>query len=306
MMENTKTAASARHKVQICRQDRIYYTISYILIGLLTLLVLYPIVFVISASFSSGSAVGSGKVWLWPVQPSLLGYKAVLQYRNVWLGYRNTIFYTVVGTLINIAMTMICAYPLARKGLRGGRFFTLLFTFTMIFGGGMIPGYILVKNLKMLNTVWAMLIPGAMSVYNMIVARTFIQNTIPDELLEAAKMDGCSDARFFFQIVVPLSKAVIAVLALWYAVGHWNAYFNAFLYLSNKQLYPLQIFLKDILVQNQISTETMDPEIAQQLQNMQDLMKYSMIVIATVPVFCFYPFAQKYFVKGVMIGSVKG
>ena len=296
MMENTKTAAPARRKMRLCRQDRIYYTISYILIGLLTLLVLYPIIYVVSSSFSSGKAVASGKVWLLPVEPSLLGYKAVLKYRNVWLGYRNTIFYTVVGTLINIAMTMACAYPLARKGLRGRKFFTFLFTFTMIFSGGMIPGYILVKNLHMINTVWAMLIPGAMSVYNMIVARTFIQNTIPDELLEAAKMDGCSDARFFFQIVVPLSKAVIAVLALWYAVGHWNAYFNAFLYLSNKQLYPLQIFLKDILVQNQFSADMLDPEVAQAMQNMQDLLKYSMIVIATVPVFCFYPFAQKYFV----------
>ncbi len=170
----------------------------------------------------------------------------------------------------------------------------------------MIPGYLLVKQLHMINTVWAMLLPGAMSVYNMIVTRTFIQSTIPDDLLEAAKIDGCSDARFFFRIVLPLSKAVIAVIALFYAVGHWNAYFNAFLYLSDKNLYPLQIFLKDILVQNQFSSDLVDPEIVAEMQNMQAILKYSMIVVSTAPLFCFYPFAQKHFVKGVMIGSVKG
>ncbi|MGI5856054.1 MAG: carbohydrate ABC transporter permease [Candidatus Merdivicinus sp.] len=296
----------AKSKPRDCRQDIIYYGFCYTVIAILTLLVLYPIVYVVSASFSSGAAIAAGRVWLYPVDFSLRGYQAVLKYRNVWIGYRNTIFYTVVGTAINIILTLICAYPLARKSLRGRSLFTFLFTFTMIFSGGMIPGYLLVKQLHMINTVWAMLLPGAMSVYNMIVTRTFIQSTIPDDLLEAAKIDGCSDARFFFRIVLPLSKAVIAVIALFYAVGHWNAYFNAFLYLSDKNLYPLQIFLKDILVQNQFSSDLVDPEIVAEMQNMQAILKYSMIAVSTAPLFCFYPFAQKHFVKGVMIGSVKG
>ena len=156
-----------------------------------------------------------------------------------------------------------------------------------------------------MNTIWAMLLPGCMSVYNMIVARTFIQQNIPNELLEASKMDGCSDARFFFQVVLPLSKAIIAVLALWYAVGHWNAYFNAFLYLSDKELFPLQLFLKSVLVQNEFAT-MIDPELAEQMTEMRNLIKYALIVVSTAPLFAFYPFVQKYFVKGVMIGSVKG
>lgn len=292
-------------RLRSCRQDRIYYALCYTVISVLTLSVLYPIVYIVSASFSSGAAIAAGRVWLFPVEFSLRGYQAVLKYDNVWIGYRNTIFYAVVGTVINVVMTLICAYPLARKNLRGRKFISLLFTFTMIFSGGMIPGYMLVKHLNMINTVWAMLIPGAMSVYNMIVTRTFLQTTISDYLLEAAKIDGCSDFRFFFLIVLPLSKAVIAVIALFYAVGHWNAYFNAFLYLTDKNLYPLQIFLKDILVQNQFSADLVDPEIVAEMQNMQAILKYSMIVVSTVPLFCFYPFTQRHFVKGVMIGSVK-
>lgn len=294
-----------RRGLRSCRQDRVYYALCYTFISVLTLSVLYPIVYIISASFSSGAAIAAGRVWLFPVEFSLRGYQAVLKYDNVWIGYRNTIFYAVVGTMVNVAMTLICAYPLSRKNLRGRKWISLLFTFTMIFSGGMIPGYMLVKQLNMVNTVWAMLSPGAMSVYNMIVTRTFLQTTISDYLLEAAKIDGCSDFRFFFLIVLPLSKAVIAVIALFYAVGHWNAYFNAFLYLTDKNLYPLQIFLKDILVQNQFSADLVDPEIVAEMQNMQAILKYSMIIVSTVPLFCFYPFTQRHFVKGVMIGSVK-
>ena len=285
--------------------DKLFYFFSYLLVGLLTILVLYPIVYVVSASFSSPEAVSRGKVWLWPVDFSLSGYTAVLKYRDVWIGYRNTVFYTIVGTMINLVMTMSCAYPLARKRLHGKGPVMFLFTFTMLFGGGMIPNYILIKNLKLMNTIWAMLLPGCMSVYNMIVARTYIQSNIPDELLEASKMDGCGDAKFFFRIVLPLSKAVIAVLGLWYAVGHWNAYFNAFLYLSNKELFPLQLFLKNVLVQNDFAT-MIDPDLAERMQEMRNLIKYSLIVVSTAPLFAFYPFVQKYFVKGVMIGSVKG
>jgi multiple sugar transport system permease protein/putative aldouronate transport system permease protein len=204
-------------------------------------------------------------------------------------------------------MTLICAYPLARRGLPHRGVITFFITFTMLFNGGMIPSYILLRDLRMLNTVWALLIPGTISVYSMIIARTFIANSIPDELLEATQIDGCSDFKYFFLFVLPLSKAVIAVLAMQYAVGHWNAYFNAFIYLTKQELYPLQIFLREILVMNQIAaSDIVDPEAAVAMQGMADLLKYSLIVISTAPILCIYPFFQKYFVKGVMIGSIKG
>ena len=221
--------------------------------------------------------------------------------------YVNTIFYTVFGTLINIAVTMLCAYPMARANWPMKKGFTAFFMFTMFFSGGMIPTYLLVSSMKLVNTRWALLLPGAMSIYNMIIARTFIQNSIPQELLEASQIDGCSDAKYFFSIVLPLSKAIIAVLTLYYAVGHWNAYFNAFIYLSNRALYPLQIILREILIENSIDAESlMDEEMAAQKAGLADLLQYSLIVVSTAPILCIYPFVQKYFIKGVMIGSVKG
>lgn len=296
-----------KKRIKACWQDNVFNAFTYVVVAILTLLVLYPIIYVVSASFSNSNAVAQGSVWLWPVDFTLDAYKAVLEYKDLWLGYRNTIFYTVVGTIINIIITMLCAYPMARKDLKGRNALSMYFTFTMLFSGGMIPNYLLVKTLGMTNTIWAMLIPGAMSVYNMIVARTFIQSNIPDELLEAAKIDGCDDFKFMYQVVLPLSKAIIAVLALWYAVGHWNSYFNAFLYITDNELYPLQIFLKEILVQSQISSEAISNAAdAVEMQNMKLLLKYAVIVVSTVPLFAFYPLAQKHFVKGVMIGSVKG
>ena len=292
---------------RISNSDKIFYTVIGIVMFILTISVLYPIVYIISASFSSSAAVTEGRVWLWPVDFSLEAYKAVFAYKDLWLGYRNTIFYVVVGTIMNVAVELVCAYPLARKDLWGKSAISFLFTFTMLFGGGMIPNYILVKNLGMLNTPWALLIPGLMSVYNVIVARTFIQNNIPEELLEASQIDGCNDFQFFFKMVLPLSKAIIAVLTLWHAVGHWNSYFSAFLYITDEKLYPLQVFLKEILVQSNMNTEVVgDVADALQMQNLKQLLKYAIIVVSTVPLFAFYPFVQKHFVKGVTIGSVKG
>ena len=294
-------------KIKTGKEDRVFYTIVYSVVIILTLLVLYPIIYVISASFSSGNAVAEGRVWLWPVEFSLEAYKVVLGYSDLWIGYRNTIFYTGVGTILNVAMTLICAYPMARKNLVGRSFLSFVFVFTMMFGGGMIPSYLLVKNLGMTNTIWSMMIPGIMSVYNMLVARNFIQSNIPDELLEASIVDGCNDYRFFFDIVLPLSKSIIAVLALWYAVGHWNSYFSAFLYLTDKELYPLQIYLKEILVQSKIDTSQVGDSLdAMQMASLKELMKYAVIVVSSVPLFALYPFVQKHFVKGVMVGSVKG
>lgn len=280
-----------------------------VLVGLTLffLAVLYPCLFVLSASFSSGKAVQAGKVYLLPVDFSLDGYKTVFHTNTVWLGYANSIFYTVVGTFINVVMTMIAAYCLSRPDVPGRNGFMLLFTFTMFFNGGMIPSYMLVQSLGMLNTRWALLVPGALGVFNMIVARTFIQSSIPGELLEAAKIDGCSDIQYFNRIVIPLSKAIIAVLILFYGVGHWNAYFNAMIYLHDKALYPLTLFLRDILMADQIDPSTVqDPELQAQIAQSAGVIKYALIVVSMVPVMLIYPFIQKYFVKGVMIGSIKG
>ncbi|WP_321004324.1 carbohydrate ABC transporter permease [Eisenbergiella porci] len=244
---------------------------------------------------------------MWPVDFSLEGYKAVFHTPSVWIGFRNSLFYTIAGTLINILVTMIAAYSLARPDLPGRNGIMLFFTFTMFFSGGMITGYMLVRSLHILNTIWAMLIPGALGVYNLIIARTFIESNIPTELLEAAQMDGCSDIRFFANIVLPLSKAVIAVLVLFYGVSHWNSYFNAMIYLNDKELYPLTIYLKEILMASQIDPSTVaDPELQNQIARMAAVIKYALIVVSMIPILILYPFIQKYFVKGVMIGSVKG
>lgn len=294
------------HPIRDTLGDRLFYAGCYLITALFMLAVLYPLVYILSASFSSAEAITSGRMWLYPVDFSLVGYKYILKYDAIWLGYRNTLLYTFAGTLINVAMTMTCAYGLSRRGMLGRRFFTMIFTFTMIFSGGMIPNYLLMKDLRLLNTVWCMLLPGAISAYNLIVAKTFIENSIPGDLLEAARIDGCSDVRFFFSIVLPLSKAILAVLLLMYAAAHWNAYFNAFLYLTDKKLYPLQIFLRQILVQSNMSADMLDPEAMAQMQTLQQILKYAVIVVSTAPMLCLYPFVQKYFRQGVMIGSIKG
>ncbi len=287
--------------------DRFFIVIVFLILTLFFIAVLYPCVFVIGASFSSGTAVQAGRVILFPVEPTLEGYKTVLNTPTVWVGYRNSIVYTVVGTLINLALTMTAAYCLSRKDLPGRNFIMLAFSFTMFFSGGLIPMYIQVTNLKLLNTMWSLLLPGAISVYNLIVARTFIVNSIPTELLEASQIDGCSDFRYYLSIVLPLSGAIIAVEALFYAVGHWNAYFNAMIYLSKRSIYPLTLYLREILMSSNIDPSTItDPELQARLADMVGIIKYALIVVAVVPVLLIYPFVQKYFVKGVMIGSVKG
>lgn len=287
--------------------DKAFYAIVAVVLTIFFILVLYPCIYVISASFSSGTAVQSGKVVLFPVDLSLEGYKTVFHTSTVWTGFRNSLFYTVVGTAINVIMTMTAAYCLSRHDLPGRNFIMLIFTFTMFFSGGMITSYMLVQKLGLLNTVWSLLLPGAIGVYNLIIAKTFIQSSIPGELLEAARMDGCSDLMYFFKVVIPLSKAIIAVLVLFYGVGHWNAYFNAMIYLHNKALYPLTLFLREILMADQIDPSTVtDPELQAQLAQAAGVIKYALIVVSMVPVLIIYPFIQKYFVKGVMIGSVKG
>jgi putative aldouronate transport system permease protein len=287
--------------------DQMFTALNYIVLSLFFITIAYPIIYILSASFSSTDAVTTGRVWLWPVEFSLEGYKAVFKYNQIWIGFRNSLFYMVVGTLINIILTIIAAYPLSRKGFLGKKYFMFLFVFTIMFSGGVIPTYLLVKDIGLLNSVWAMLLPSAMSVFNVIITRTYFQNNIPQEMLEAAQMDGCNDFLFLSKIVIPLSGPILAVITLFYAVGHWNSYFNALLYLRNQSLYPLQLVLRTILIQNQV-----DPNMLSNVDDMNarqglaDLLKYSLIVVATVPLIVIYPFVQKHFVKGVMVGSLKG
>jgi len=294
------------------KQDRIFYIILYIMITLLTLSVLYPVIYVISASFSDATRLVQGEMVLWPVGFTLKAYRRIMAYDNIWTGYKNTIFYTVTGTSVNVIVTLMCAYPLSRKNLRGRGIIMKMLTFTMLFGGGMIPGYILVKQLGMMGTRWALIIPGAMSVYNMIVCRTFIESNVPEELWDSAQMDGCNNTYFFFKIVLPLIKPIIAVLALWYGVGHWNSYFGAFLYLDEIEKYPLQIFVKEMLVNAQWSRDTTTYMTTEEIltateeKNMVVALKYVVIVITSLPVMCVYPFVQKHFRQGVLLGSVKG
>lgn len=288
-------------------KDKLFYVISGIFLTLFFLIVLYPCIYVISASFSSGAAVQSGKVVLFPVDFNVIGYKAVFKNQNILSGFYNSVFYTFFGTMINISITMIAAYALSRKDLVGRKWIMLFFTFTMFFNGGIITNYMLIVKLGIHNTRWAMLLPGAMSVYNMIIARAFIQNNVPDELLEASRMDGCSDIRYFLSIILPLSKAVIAVMVLFYGVAHWNSYFNAMIYLNDRKLLPLTIILKEILISGQIDPSTVsDPELAEKIAQLAGVIKYALIVVSMIPVLLIYPFIQKYFVKGVTIGAVKG
>jgi len=306
-MKNYALAPLKRSKTGEAGKDRIFYIVINVILGLLLVITLYPLLYILASSFSSPSAVTTGKVVLWPVAFSLRGYEAVFNYKSVFIGYRNTIFYTLLGTGINVSITLLAAYPLARSPLPGRKFFTFLFTFTMLFNGGLIPNYLLMRDLHIINTIWVMVIPGAISAYNLIVTRTFIQSNIPNDLIEAAEIDGCNDFRFFFSMLLPLSKAVIAVITLYYAVVHWNAYFKALIYLNDSKLYPLQIYLREILVMNSVDTEMIsDPSLQEEMQGMSDLLKYSLIVVSSAPIMMIYPFLQRYFIQGVMIGSLKG
>ncbi len=292
--------------IMLPKGDRFFQAFAICVTTLLTLIVLYPLLHILACSFSAPSAVQAGKVTWYPVDFGLNGYTRVFENAKVWIGYRNTILYTLIGTLYDVSLTMLCAYPLARKKLPGKNVITFLFTFTMLFSGGMIPAYLVRRQLGLINTFWVMIL-GSVGVTQMIVTRTFLQSTIPDELLEAAQIDGCDDFRFLWQFVLPLSKAILAVIAMQYAIVHWNTYFNAFIYLNSSNRYPLQIFLREILIMNQIDTASIvDPETAEMMEGMAELLKYSLIVVATAPVLCVYPFIQKYFIQGVMIGSLKG
>lgn len=290
------------------RSDRAFLLGIHSILLFALVVVLYPLIFVVSSSLSETTAVTSGQVWLWPVEPTLIGYKAAFRNNQVLIGYGNSAIYALLGTLINVTMTILAAFPLSRRDFYGRGFFMFLFTFTMLFSGGLIPVYLLVKSLGMVDTRLAMVIPNAMGVYQVIIARTFFQSNIPYELSDAAEIDGCSDIGFVARVVLPLSAPIVAVLSLMYAVGHWNSYFNALIYLSDPKKFPLQIILRNILILNatDFTMRTVDVKQMMERQGLTDLLKYSLIVIASLPVLALYPFVQKYFVKGIMIGSIKG
>lgn len=288
------------------KSDLFFNIIIYAMGFLIVLLVLIPLLFVVAASFSDPDLVIKGKVLLLPKGITLKAYTMVFENEDIWRGFLNSCFYTVSGTFISVVLTIIAAYPLSRRKLPGRNLFMMSILFTMYFSGGMVPTYLLVRDLGMYNTIWALLIPSVISTYNLIVAKTFFENSIPEELYESATLDGCGNIQMLLRIVIPLSKAIIAVLILYYAVGIWNAYFDALIYLKDDNKYPLQIILRNILLLGQ--TEQMgtnDVGMAEKIK-MSEAIKYSAIVVSSIPMLIIYPFVQKYFVKGVMIGAIKG
>jgi ABC-type glycerol-3-phosphate transport system permease component len=296
-----------KRKIRLSTVDRFFYAVVYIFLVLAGIVVLIPLLNVISQSVSEPREVLGGRVLLWPRKPTVEIYRMILRNKIIITGYLNTLFYAAAGTAINLVMTFLCAFPLSRPTLMGRKLITLIFTFTMLFGGGMIPTYIIIRNLGLLDTRWVMLLPGAMTVWNMILARTFMQNTIPKELFESADLDGASHARALVSIVLPLSTPIIAVLTLFYAVGHWNSYFNAMMYLKSQSLYNIQLVLR-IAINNIQYLISATGNLAQQEQAMAvaETSKYVIIVISMLPVLIIYPFVQKHFIKGIMIGALKG
>ena len=306
MSRNTK------RRMKLSPGERVFDVVVYSFVILVFLVTLYPLIYVLSASFSDPDAVISGEMMLWPVGFSVDGYELIFKNSYIWIGYRNTIFYTLVGTLMQLVVTLPCAYALSRRDLQGRGPIMTLFLITMYFSGGLIPTYLNIVELGLFDTPWVLLLPGLVNVYNMIVARTFFANTIPWELTEASYLDGASNFQLFCKVILPLSAPIIVVETLYYGVAHWNAYLNAMIYLRDRNLMPLQVFLKEILTQAKISSELMTdltPEeqlLLEQQAQIANQMKYGIIIVATVPMMVVYPFLQKYFAKGVMIGSVKG
>lgn len=287
--------------------DILFDLLNYALLTFAALVVLYPMYFIIIASFSDPDYINVGQVVFWPKGFNVLGYQKIFENTKIWRAYSNTIFYTLTGTLINIILTMLFAYPLSRKDFSCRKFFTFFMMFTMYFQGGLMPTYILMQKLGLYDTPWVMVLLPAINVFNVIIAKTNIQNNIPDELYEAAAVDGCSHFKFFCQIVMPLSKSIVAVLVLYYGVAHWNEFMNGLVYLRDEGLYPLQLVLRGILVQNQASADMMaDIESMLEQQKAAELIKYGLIIVSALPVLVIYPFLQKYFAKGVMVGAVKG
>ena len=302
-----RNADTRRNHIRPSVFDSAFNVVNLTLLTLVLVIVAYPLLYVVSASFSDPILVMSGKVLLFPKGLTLKGYQKIFESREIWRSFLNSVFYTTLGTGINIVMTIMAAYPLSRQNLVGRRPISLLLTFTMYFSGGMIPSVLVVKLLGLYNTFWALIIPGAISTYNMIVMRSFFESSIPEELHDAAEIDGCNDYQYLIRILLPLSKPVLAVMVLFYGTGHWNAFFNAIIYLRNAADYPLQVVLRNILLKNVLS-ENMITDFggAANYSHTAEIIKYGLIIVSSIPMMVVYPFVQKHFVKGVMIGSIKG
>ncbi|AUJ23674.1 carbohydrate ABC transporter permease [Virgibacillus dokdonensis] len=290
--------------------DKAFERLNFILVLMITLIIIYPLIFVISASISDPHAVNTGEMWLWPVDVTFDGFVRVFENEAIWVGYRNTILYTAIGVSLHLFILLPAAYALSRKELMAKKTFLWIILFTMLFNGGLIPTYLVVKNLGMVNTMWAIVIPGVIGAWSILVARTFFQQTIPDQLVEASKIDGASDLYLFFKVVLPLSLPMIAVMGLFHGVALWNQYFNALIYLSDEKLFPLQLILRQILILNETSADSAATaagaaqSFAEQVKT-ASLVKYAVIIISSLPLLIVYPFLQRFFVKGVLIGSVK-
>ena len=291
-------------KVRKISGDTVFHIINGLLLGIMALIVIYPVYFIIIASFSSPEAVLAGKVVLFPVDVNFDGYLKILERQDIWRGYLNTIIYTVLTVIFALAVTVPAGWALSRKTLPGKKLWMVFFIIPMFFGGGLIPFYNVMSSLGLINTIWAIVLPSILSVWNLFMTKTFFESSISDGLIEAAKIDGAGQFRIFFSIVIPLSKAILAVMALYYAVGQWNSYFNAMIFLQDETLYPLQLVLKEILIASESTVGGSGETILEQFR-LANQLKYVSVIVSSLPVLCLYPFVQKYFAQGVMIGSLK-
>ena len=295
---------SKHKKVKESVGDRVYYIITYAILAILALIVLYPLWFVVIASFSSADAVLSGKVFLYPVDIDFSGYVKCFETANIWIGYANTIWYTAAYTVLSVAFTITAAWALSRKTLPLKKFWMIFFTITMFFGGGLIPFYNVVSDLGMIDTPWAIILPGTVSAWNLFMAKTFFQTGVPDSIVEAAEIDGANRARLFVSVILPISAPIIAVLTLYYAIGQWNSYFNAMIFLHKENMYPLQLVLKEILTASESTVGGSGETMLEQFR-LANQLKYVTVIVSSLPVFILYPFVQKYFAQGVLVGSLK-
>lgn len=301
-------AGNTNIKIKLTPVDRSFYVVVDVYLTICGIIVLLPLLHVLAQSLSDPMMVIAGRVSFFPINPTLDIYSQVIKSQNIMTGFMNTLFYAGVGTCLNLFMTVICAYPLARKGLWGRKVIVFIFTFTMMFGGGMIPTYLVIKQLGLIDTRAVMILPGAITVWNMIMCRTYFMSSIPEELYESASLDGASDIRILVSMVVPLSVPILAVMVLFYAVGHWNSYFDAMIYLNSPELYNIQLVLRNAINNVKSISENGASDMANMVKNEAngEAIKYVLIVITMIPVMIIYPFVQKYFIKGIMIGSIKG
>jgi putative aldouronate transport system permease protein len=286
--------------------DRVFDVVNWVIMILVCVSIAYPLWFVLVASFTDPNVVNQGRILIYPVKLFLGGYERIFRYPPLWKGYLNTLIYTVAGSVVSIAVTVPAAYALSRRDMKGRRIIMFLFTFTMFFSGGIIPLYLIIQKIRIYNTIWAIVLPGAVSVYNLIVCRSFFDTSIPLELLEASRLDGCTDFGFFFRIALPLSSTIIAVMVLFYATGIWNSFMNALMFMASQDKMPLQVIMRNLILINQATMITADASEMIMRQKLAEQLKYAVIVVSALPLLLTYPFLQKYFVRGVMIGAVKG